>query len=960
LLAAYKIKQAALTDINNTSGVFDFVKLCRQKGIEPVVGVEFRTLDCNLRFIALAKNNEGFSEINRYLSAILEQKNYELPLPHWKHVWVIYPYNDADNYAHLKPYEYVGVRHHQIARMQYIGNLPVQKAVAWHTFTFAEKKHYNLHRLLRAIDKNELLSKMKAQDYAVPDDHTFCTPEVVSQKFSTAPELLNNAETLLDSCHFEFDFKTAKNKKHYLSTAAEDHDLLRKLAYDGCSYRYGSNNAEAKKRIANELQVIEQLGFAGYFLITWDMVRFAKEQGFFHVGRGSGANSMVAYCLGITDVDPIELDLYFERFINPYRTSPPDFDIDFSWDERGIMQRYLFEKYGFDHVAMIGTYTTYQGSSIAREICKVLGVSKAETDAFISNPDKYKGTQLAHWVQLYGSMMKDMPNYVSIHAGGIIISELPISYYTATNHLPVGLPSTQFDMYVAEDIGFAKFDVLSQRGLGHIKETVDIIRENRGIEVNVHAIQQFKNDPHIQDQLEQANTLGCFYIESPAMRQLLKKLKCRDYITLVAASSIIRPGVSKSGMMKAYIHRFHHPEQVEYIHPVMEQLLKETYGVMVYQEDVIKVAHHFAGLSAAESDVLRRGMSGKFRSRAEFERIKQSFFDNCDAKGYPKAITAEVWRQIESFSGYSFSKAHSASFAVESFQSLFLKTYYPLEFMVGVINNFGGFYRTEIYVHEARMNGAKIHAPCINRSKYKTCIKGTDIYLGFIHIKGLEQKIAKLIETERAKNGDYVSLENFIQRVNPGLEQLILLIRIGALRTLGKSKKEWLWLGHLHYQSGARHLSVPTLFETGAEINPDLPILTASTLIEDAYDELELLGFPLCHFGELFAGYDTSMYPLTADTLGSYKGQQISILGYLVTYKPVRTVKNDIMYFGTFLDDKGHFFDTVHFPDSLKKYPIRGPGAYLITGKVVEEFGFFSVEATQCTKLDRKPDPRVV
>ncbi len=360
-----------------------------------------------------------------------------------------------------------------------------------------------------------------------------------------------------------------------------------------------------------------------------------------------------------------------------------------------------------------------------------------------------------------GSRLMDFPNLRSIHAGGVLISEEPLTTYTALDMPPKGLPTTQWDMYVAETLGFEKLDILSQRGIGHIKECAEIVRRNRGIEVDVHRVDAFKKDEKVLEQLKSGETNGCFYIESPAMRGLLSKLRCDSYRALVAASSIIRPGVAQSGMMREYIQRFHHPDSFEYLHPIMEEQLKETFGVMVYQEDVIKICHHFAGLDLADADVLRRAMSGKYRSRKEFDRIADRFFDNCSLRGYPDTLTQEVWRQISSFAGYSFSKAHSASFAVESFQSLYLKTYYPLEFMTAVINNFGGYYRTWVYFNEARRWGGIIHLPCVNRSDHKTSISSKDIYIGFIHIQNLEQQVAGMIIGEREQSGPFSSLEDF-------------------------------------------------------------------------------------------------------------------------------------------------------------------------------------------------------
>ena len=478
-----------------------------------------------------------------------------------------------------------------------------------------------------------------------------------------------------------------------------------------------------------------------YFLINWKILKYARSKGYFYVGRGSGANSIVAYLLRITDVDPIELDLYFERFINLYRKNPPDFDIDFSWTDRDDITHFIFNT--FPHVALITVYNTFQYRAAVRELGKVFGLPKEEMD-FLSR-GKFNFNDLDHLsklVLIYGEMIQDFPNYLGIHAGGIIISEKPIHYYTPTFMPPKGFPTTQFDMVVAEDIGLYKFDILSQRGLGKIKDTLEVIKYNHPKinKIDIHDIKGFKKDPRIRVLLRNAKAIGCFYVESPAMRMLMTKLQVDNYLGLVAASSVIRPGVARSGMMREYILRYRYPEKRKDAPEVMLDIMPETFGVMVYQEDVIKVAHYFGGLTLGEADMLRRGMSGKFRSREEFMKVKNSFFDNCEQQGHSKELTTEIWRQIESFAGYAFAKGHSASYAVESYQSLFLKAYYPLEYMVATINNFGGFYRTELYVHEARMGGAKICAPCVNRGSYETVIHGKAIYLGFILIKSLKPR----------------------------------------------------------------------------------------------------------------------------------------------------------------------------------------------------------------------------
>jgi DNA polymerase III alpha subunit len=388
----------------------------------------------------------------------------------------------------------------------------------------------------------------------------------------------------------------------------------------------------------------------------------------------------------------------------------------------------------------------------------------------------------------------------------------------------------------------------------------------------------------------------------------------------------------------------------------MEQQLKETYGVMVYQEDVLKICHHFAGLDLADADVLRRAMSGKHRSRKELDRIIEKFFSNCKARGYPDEITQEVWRQIESFAGYSFSKAHSASYAVESFQSLYLKAHYPKEFMVAVINNFGGFYPGWVYFNEARRCGAKIQLPCVNKSEYTTTIYGDEIYIGFIHLANLESDFGRSILTERKRNGDFLSLEDFAERTAAPREQLTLLIRIGALRFTGKAKTELLWEMHLAQSPGRSLAKSPHRLFPSPTQSFTLPKLEYHQT-EDAYDEIELLGFPVS-----MSYFDLLMTPfrgeIKATEMMKHLGKTVRMLGELVTIKYVRTVKKEWMHFGAFVDTDGEMFDTVHFPDASKNYPFRGHGMYLIMGVVVEEFGFPSLNVLKMAKLPIRKDPR--
>ena len=953
----------AITDINNTSACMTVLYLLRNHPKKRVViGVDFRNgiTPC---YVALAKNWEGFRQINDHLSEHLHRKqrfSSRAPVAALKDAWIIYPLESLPPDAPLAPNELIGVGADQLRFLHLSPHASRQhKLIAMPTATFRGKRDHNAHRLLRAIDENALLSKL-SKDKQAKEDDLYLSNDELRSAYAEVPYLLRQAQQVLEDCTVLLPDEASLNLQTYTGSKQKDLRLLKKLAYDGIAYRYPTVDFKVKERIEKELELIAKKNFVSYFLINWDIVNYAQKRGYFYVGRGSGANSIVAYLLKITDVDPIELDLYFERFINLYRTSPPDFDLDFSWRDRDDITQYIFKR--FPHTALLATYNTFQYRAVVRELGKVFGLPKHEIDKlsrgkFTSN----ELDQLGHLVLRYSTYIQGFPSHLSIHAGGILIAEKSIHYHTGTFLPPKGFATTQFDMVVAEDIGLHKFDILSQRGLSKIQDALHIIRKNKPEDrlLDIRNLQAFKQDEKIKSILRDGRAMGCFYVESPAMRMLLKKLKVDTYLGLVAASSIIRPGVSNSGMMREYILRFTDPERRQDAHPVLLDIMPDTFGVMVYQEDVIKVAHYFAGLSLGEADVLRRGMSGKFRSREEFKRVENQYFENCKARGYSLELAQDIWRQIESFAGYAFAKGHSASYAVESYQSLYLKAHYPLEYMVAVINNFGGFYSTEFYVHEARKLGGIVEAPCVQQGDYPTVIRGTTIYLGFVLLHGLDETVGVTIGRERQEGGPFSNLTDFIDRVPIGIEQLSLLIRIGAFRFTGVAKQTLLWEAH-HMLKGHKQSAVPaaslSLFKgTVSSHDYKVPLLEQSAL-EQAFDEIELLGFPLA---DPFLLADEPMNQgTTAIEFPEKLGHFVIAYGYLVTVKDTKTQKGDRMNFATFVDQNGDFLDSVHFPNIAAQFPFRGKGLYKVQGRVVEEFGFYSIEASALYKLAVIPDPR--
>jgi len=606
--------------------------------------------------------------------------------------------------------------------------------VATNNVHFATPASYDTHRLLCAIRTRATISTLP--DGAVASCEAWLKPpRMMERLFSFAPSAISNTLKIADECHVRLKLGELKFPKLHSANGEPPHVLLQRIVFTEVSNRYGSHSsAEVHARLLRELDVIEKLGFSGYFLIVHDIVREAKRRGIPTVGRGSAANSLVCFLLEITDICPIKYNLYFERFMNLQRKDCPDIDIDFPWNRRDEMLEYVYQTYGEQRVAMISTHNTFRGRSIVREVGKALGIPVCEIEKFTRKmPGFIKLSELDEArravpecknlpiedepyrsILEIGLKIEGFPRHLSIHCGGIVISPCPITDLVPLQRSANGFVITQFDMYPIEDMGLVKIDLLSQRALAVVMDVIDAVKRNYGIKIDWSKINPAE-DEGAKNIMRNGETVGCFYVESPGMRSLLRKLKVDDFETLTAASSIIRPGVSGSGMMKAYIDRSLGREEPSYLCPEMESVLGETFGVMIYQEDVIKVANVVAGMGLGEADALRRCMSKK-RNWEDIGKYKKRFIGGAMERGVDKEVAEEIWRQIESFGGYAFCKAHSASFAVVSYQTAYLKAHYPAEFMAAVISNRGGFYSASAYVEEARRMGLSILGPDVNKS----------------------------------------------------------------------------------------------------------------------------------------------------------------------------------------------------------------------------------------------------
>ncbi|MBC8278478.1 MAG: DNA polymerase III subunit alpha [FCB group bacterium] len=742
------ITALALTDLNRMSGAVAFFKKASELGIKAILGATIDDPgDEECQVILLAKNMAGFGEINTIITERKLDENFDL-LERLKavtpNVFVLSHHVDVLNAAdHLK---YRGRLYGEIVYRSRL-DIPQCRAVAAFcrartipmvatgAVSFARPEDFEKHKLLSAIFQN---TSLKWAKLSATEKSYLRSPAEMEHLFEKMPEYYHASGEIARQCEVDLRLGELKFPQYPdLPEDCEPFEHLREISETGLNWRYdGDPPEDARSRLAYELGVIDRLGFTEYFLIVYDIKEQAVRWEMPFVGRGSAANSLVSYCLGFTEVDPIKHNLYFERFLNPYRKSPPDIDLDFSWKDRDKLLQFVYDRYGHDRVAMICTTVTFGPRAALRETAKVMGFSEAEISRVTkrvphfshgdydsikeTNPEsKDLPIHIEPWKSVFriAEGIIGYPRHLSIHAGGIVISPGKMTDWVPMERARKGFVVTQYDMYPIEDIGLVKIDLLSQRSLGVLTDALKAVKKNYGHIPEVDDFEMITQDEKTRELVREGGTMGCFYVESPGMRSLLKKLGCESFELLTAASSVIRPGVAESGMMGQFIRRHRGEEPVEYLHPKMEELLGETYGVMIYQEDVIKVAHYIAGISLGEADLLRRAMSGKERSPHKMKAMEHKFLRGCIANGVSSNIAQEIWRQVESFAGYAFCKAHSASFAVLSFKVTYMKAHYPAEFMAAVLANGGGFYSPAAYIEEAKRMGVKIELPDVNLSE---------------------------------------------------------------------------------------------------------------------------------------------------------------------------------------------------------------------------------------------------
>jgi error-prone DNA polymerase len=1027
--AAHGFATLACTDTNGVYGAVEFQQLAEASGVRPILGAHLvlGEEEC----VALAMDERGWGAICRTITKIhwerqrqpstvngqRDQPSRAERLSGWmacdrKGVLLLsvsLPFLEGiiaasgltDVYAELRPGKQ---RHPVLAAARRLGILPV----ATNGVRFARPEDWSRHRLLVAIANNATLSevgrsesrkvgKLTASDlptFRPSDQQSWLKPErELARHFPDVPDALDRAGELAERCRYRIPIGERIVAPRF-AEAADALARLRALAYEGALARYGTIAPITRDRLEHELAIIGMKGFADYFLVVKDIVAHGPT----HCGRGSVANSIVSYCLGITHVEPLGAGLLFERFLNPERKDPPDIDLDFPWDERDHVLAYVFKRYPLPRAAMVANHNCFKLRGALREVAKVQGRPAGEIrevtrripwysddvpiEQLLLEHPNFTGLELpASWRELarLATPLVGTPRHLSLHPGGVVIVPGALTDYVplqpAVKQLDgapeLSVPVIQFEKDGAEDTGLVKIDLLGNRSLAVIRDGINAVRENTGRQLD-YTSAEAGEDPQTRELFRTGRTMGVFYTESPASRLLCQKSRAESFELLVLNTSIIRPASNR--FIRVYLERLHGGLYAP-MDPCLRDTLAETFGVMVYQEDVVNVCATFAGMPLATGDGLRKALSKKRPVKA-LASYAQEFFTGAAALGRDREVARQVWEMVMSFAGYSFCKGHSCSYIQVAQQSCYLRAHYPAEFFAAVLANGGGFYAPFAYVAEARRAGVTILPPDVNASAAGTTGKDGVIRIGFQFIKGLSAEAVERILVGRSvgryggkklstdlpsyRPTDFRDLPDFRRRTGLKPDDVRLLVKVGALDSIANGMTRPMMLWEVD-KTASRYVGK----SVGEELLTDLPTYRPTdgpTVRLSDYSparrratEYELLGFSTdCHPMSLREQELRRFRLVKATELHRHVGQHVLCAGMLTTAKPVHTAKDEPMQFATF-DDGDGLIETVLFPEvhRTRGHVLFDQGPFVFRGKVEAEFGAVTVSVTQLDRLER-------
>ncbi|PKO05289.1 MAG: hypothetical protein CVU41_11670 [Chloroflexi bacterium HGW-Chloroflexi-3] len=971
----------AMTDHRCLSGVVEFTRACQEAGLQPIYGLTIDVEWQNQRgeLVLLVQNRQGWSNLCNLSSKLMMEggdqhailsvddlRQHHLGLIamsggqrsildffvqtaqtskalEWlKIVSEIYPdtlyveiqQQNSDQEIHCR----------RVTEIAAKSKIPV---VATQSIYYQTIDQADLQKTLSAMRENCKLKDV-SKDQIAPSGSLFTTSQEMIRRFHWIPEAVQNTVGVAARCGWVLPIGEVHFPEVPLPPGKTVKQVLREKAESGAKKRYKKITPQIQARLDHELEIIAARGYEPIFLIVEELLQYAREQGVPFSSRGSAASSLVAYCLEITNPEPLGLNLFFERFLNPARTSPPDIDTDLCSRRRDLVIQHVFDIYGADRVAMVGTINRFRPRSALGEVAKAYGLSVTEVRQLV-NQLPYAGFQrlskeekekpFAGLKTAYPKFKKifeeaqallRQPRHLSMHPGGVLVAPGVI-----TNWVPVlrsvskDFHITQLDLDGVEDLGLVKIDLLGIRGLSVLGDVAEMIYSWRRTEYK-HPMQVLEqipmDDAETAERVRNAQTIGCFQIESPGMRATLKDIQADSADDIMAALALYRPGPLRGGLHDAFIRCFKGLEKVEHLHPILEPVLTESYGVILYQEQVLRIAHEVGGLSLADADLLRRAMS-HFDPGEQMKSLRARFLEGFQKKDVPIETAERVWEMMAAFAGYGFPKAHAASYARVAWQAAWCKTHFPAEFMAAVLANGGGYYSQRVYLSETRRMGLEVRSPHINHSakRFSVCYPQGQavLYMGLDQVYGLTHQTQKRIIKQRP----FSSLNDFLTRVDPRRSEVENLIQSGGLVGLG---------------------SIPTLLRlisSGSWRKDQLALFDWQlnegqtdewTLAERAKAQEKILGLSVdVHPLELVKDQIQSAGVISTSEAESQIGESIVVAGLRLSSHRARTARGELMLFMSIEDLEG-MLEVVFFPPVYQQYRqvLRSSGPYLIRGVV--------------------------
>jgi len=981
----------AITDHGVMFGVVDFYKQCKKVGIKPIIGCEVYVAP-RTRFdkesgidnkyshlILLAKNETGYKNLTNLVSIGFTEGYYYKPRIDLE---TLEKYHDGliclsaclagsvnkailkDNMEEAKK---VALWHKNLFGEDYYlevqpNGLPEQvlanqkliqlsreldiPLVATNDAHYLKKEDAYNHEVLLCIQTGKKMNdidrmKMGADEFYVK------SPEEMADYFKNIPEAIENTVKIAEKCNFDFEFGNTKLPNYEVPEGYSTHaEFFRELCYTGLKKRYGENvNQEIEDRLEYEISVIEKMGYVDYYLIVWDFINYAKTQGIsVGPGRGSGAGSIAAYSMGITDIDPIKYSLLFERFLNPERISMPDFDIDFCYERRPEVIEYVARKYGRDHVSQIITFGTMSARMVIRDVARALDVPYAEADklakmvpmelhitiakALEQNPEfkeLYTNDETTKRLLDIAMKLEGLPRQASTHACGVLITDKPVIDYVPL-YVNEGTVEAQFIMTTLEELGLLKMDFLGLRTLTVISDTQKFVKENQGI--NVEFDTNMDDQKVFKETWQSGNTVGVFQFESQGMTNFMKELKPDTLEDIIAGVSLYRPG--PMDQIPRYIKNKLNPEHSEYTHSALEPILNVTYGCMVYQEQVMQIVRDLAGYSLGRADLVRRAMGKKkldvmakereYFIHGQVDEQGNVIIPGCVRNGIDEQSANKIFDEMAEFAKYAFNKSHAAAYAVVSYRTAYLKTYYPVEFMAATLNSFlGNLDKIPEYIAECKRLNIEILKPSINKSYTKFTVNKDKIRFGLGSVKNVGTAVIETIVAERNKNGEYKSLTDFCERMQGeavNKKCIESLIKAGAFDELGENRHTLLesYEGVLDTISGETRKSIQgqvTMFDIASAETAEKHKYNIVRLEE--FDERTLLDMEKEMLGIYISGHpleklqdvikaNTNINTLQMLTMKeendlSKDGKQVKYAGIITSVKKKYTKNNTIMAF---------------------------------------------------------------